>query len=113
MLRMPHLQADRTTWLRVGVYAALGTALVWVSIVSVGVPGTALIAGGWLLAAGLSRRVPGMDGPVSWAAAVVLVVGIVSFESLLLAGVSGHEHGWRAHLGMLILTGLLCLLLLV
>ena len=92
-----------TAWLRASAFIVLGTAAVLLSIVSVGLPGTAVLAGGWLLAAGLARRVPGLDGPVSWAAAVVVEVSLLTLDTLVLKRLSPREHGSLPNL--LVLSG--------
>jgi hypothetical protein len=71
--------------------ATLG--LVVLAVVALGPAGTIVLAGGWLLACGLGRTIPGLDGPVSWAAAVVVEVCIVCALSLLLALLSPRAHG--------------------
>src|SRR3954463_12859041 len=71
-----------------------------ISLLSVGVPATLLLGGGWLLAAALGR-VPGLDGPVSWAASVVATVALVSGVSAAVALVSPHNHGRLINLAVL------------
>jgi hypothetical protein len=71
----------------------VAVVLLLLSQVALGLPGTLMLLGGWLLAAAISRLVPGLDGPVSWAAAVVVEVALVSTLSAALAKLSAHEHG--------------------
>jgi hypothetical protein len=93
MLRPARVGLPTSALLSTGTSAAVGTGLVALSIISLGLPATLLLVGGWLLAAACSRLVPGLDGPVSWAAGVVLEVSLVSALSGVLAIVSGREHG--------------------
>src|SRR3954451_6080574 len=85
----------------------IGAGLVALSIVSLGLPATLLLAGGWLLAATCGRFVPGLQGPVSWAAGVVLEFSLVTALSAVLAIISGREHGRGPNLVVLGLPVLL------
>src|SRR5438105_2526044 len=86
-------------------FVGLAAALVALGVLSLGLPATLLLVGGWLLATALSR-LPGLDGPVSWAAAVIVEVGLVSLASTALAAVLGHEHGRLPTLCLLALPAL-------
>lgn len=90
-----------TVSLRWGATVVLGTAAVILSIVSLGLPGTVILAGGWLLALGLGRRVPGLDGPVSWAGAVIVEVAVLTLDTLVLKRLAPHQHGSIANLAAL------------
>jgi hypothetical protein len=56
------------------------------SMVTMGLPGSLMLAGAWLLAAGLARTVTGLAGPVSWAGAIVVEITLV----VGLSGVVAH-----------------------
>ena len=90
-----------TRGLRGSVFVCLGAAAVSLSIVSLGLPGTVVLVGGWLLAYGLGRRVPGLAGPVSWAAALVLEVAVLTADTMALERLSPHEHGVLPNLAAL------------
>ena len=69
-------------------WAGAGAACLVLAVVVVGLPGTLIFAGGWLLAAGLGRTVPGLAGAASWAAAILLEVGLLSGLSAAVAFIS-------------------------
>lgn len=73
-------------------FLAIAATLAALGLLSVGLPATLLLVGGWLLATALSR-VPGLEGPASWAAAIIVEVGLVSTASTAVAALSGHQHG--------------------
>ncbi len=62
--------------------AVTGAACIALAIWTVGLPGTLLLVGGWLLATGLSLAVPGLRGPASWAAAIVVEVAVLTCPGL-------------------------------
>ena len=65
---------------------ALILATAVLSMVTMGLPGSLMLAGAWLLAAGLARTVTALSGPVSWAGAIVVEITLV----VGLSGVVAH-----------------------
>lgn len=62
------------------------------SVATVGIPPTLLLAGVWIYAAGAHRFVPGLAGPVSWVAGIVVESVLLTGESGLLGVVAAHPH---------------------
>ncbi|BEP12661.1 hypothetical protein acdb102_09720 [Acidothermaceae bacterium B102] len=80
----------------VGIVAAVA-----LSLTTLGLPASLVLLGTWLLAAACHRVVPGLQGTVSWAAGVLLEVGLLAVLSGLMAKLSPHEQGTNANLALL------------
>lgn len=85
----------------------VGTVLAGAALVVLGVPGALALGSAGLLAAATARVAPGMRGAASWAAGVVLEVGLVVGMSAALALVSPRLHGQAVHLALLASPALL------
>ena len=94
-----------TTWALAG---AIATFLV---LVTIGLPGAVVLAGGLLLAVGLGRVVPGMSSPASWAAAIVIEVALISGISGLVAVASPRPHGRTVDFAILVVPALVGIVL--
>jgi hypothetical protein len=100
---------------RLATKAALGLAAVAAAVLSLhvlGVPGSLVLLGGWLLAAACHRVIPGLQGTVSWAAGVLLEVGLLAVLSAVVAKLSPHEHGSGANLAVLAVPPVVALVVL-
>jgi hypothetical protein len=85
--------------------AALVVVVVF-GVTAIGVPGTLVLFGGYLLAAGVANISPELSGPPSWAAAVIVEVTLLVGCSAALAIVSPHAHGVAVSFGILALPAL-------
>ncbi len=72
----------------VGAFAVVAA----LSVATVGVPPSLFVAGAWVFAAGVNRFVPGLAGPVSWVAGMVIESVLLTGESGVLAIVLPHPH---------------------
>jgi hypothetical protein len=89
---------------RLAAMGCLGLAAAAAAVLSLhvlGVPGSLVLLGGWLLAAACHRVVPGLQGTVSWAAGVLLEVGLLAGLSAVVAKLSPHQHGASGNLAIL------------
>jgi hypothetical protein len=91
---------------RVGL-AGAAVACIVLSVWTVGLPGTLLLAGAWLLAAGLSVAVPGLTGPASWAAAIVVEVFAITGLGAASALISPKAESQVTSLAILAAPGFL------
>jgi hypothetical protein len=90
-----------------GAWVVSGLAAVALALITIGLPATLVLAGGWLLAVGLGRAVLGITSPASWAAAVVVEVVVLSGISGLVALVSPRPHDRVVDLAILATPALL------
>src|ERR1035437_907532 len=81
------------------VCLALKCALILVtavlSMVTMGLPGSLMLAGAWLLAAGLARTVTALSGSVSWAGAIAVEITLVVGLSGVVAHLSQDRKSTR------------------
>jgi hypothetical protein len=82
-------------------------AVAVLAVAGLGVAGSVVLAGGWTLAAGIGRVLPGLSGPASWAAAVIVETCVICGLSLLLALASPRLHGMVPNLAILVAPALL------
>ncbi len=98
------------------VAGCLGVGAVVAAVLSIqvlGAPGSLILLGAWLLAAACHRVVPGLQGTVSWAAGVLLQVGMLGALSAVAAKLSPRAHGATVNLAILavpVATALVALL---
>jgi len=83
------------------VSGAAVLVLAVLSLVTIGPGGALVLLGGVVLALATGRLVPALSGPASWAAAVVLEIGLVGTLSVVLAFLSPRLHGPVPNLAIL------------
>ncbi len=87
--RLERRTRDSVSLVGAGLAGTFATAL---SIATIGVPATLVLAGAWAFAAAVNSTVPAMSGPVSWAAGAVVEVIFVLSESFVQALLWPHPH---------------------
>ena len=80
-----------------------GTFATVLSVATIGVPATLILAGAWAFAALLNSTFPAISGPVSWAAGAVLEVVFIMAESFVLALLWPHPHVQYVYVATLLL----------
>lgn len=98
---------------RQAIVVPVGAVLVLLVLVAIGPAGALLLAGGAVLATASARAVPGLDGPVAWAAGLLAQLGLLAAGSLALSSVSPRLHGVLPHVAVLAAPLLLGVALLV
>ena len=88
-------------------WLALGGAACVLAVFTLGVPGTFILVGAWMLAIALGRTIPGLSGATSWAAAVIVEIGLLTAMSAALAVASPRPHGRALYLIVLAIPAIL------
>jgi hypothetical protein len=85
------------------LFFVAGTVLaIWLGLYVLGPAGALILLGGWSLAAACHLVIPGLRGTVSWAAGVLLEVGMLGVLSALSAKLSPQQHGPVGNLVVLV-----------
>ncbi len=98
---------------RTALAGCAAAALALLAVLAVGPAGTLLLIGGGVLSLGAARALPGLSGPVSWAAGLLTQLGLLAAGSLALSTLSPRPHGAVVHLLLLAVPVLLGAALLV